>query len=205
MYRLHHYSSTIEAQQVVNWLTRHGVLSGIVDGHSSALSTSVGFNRRYGQGHITVAIAYERQREEAEVLLELLADEPAEYESGWENQSVPDLARLDPALLPPCPGCGVTLRADASADRCPACGVAVDLLDLVISKHGPEAIEPLIEVDGRVGQVLSDETLVRAAADCPGCGSPLDGLPVVGRCPGCTAVYNKRTLYEGALEGRIWR
>lgn len=202
MYRLHNYTSTIEAQQVVNWLLSHGVLAAIVDSHSSTLGPIAGFISRYGQGQVTVAIAYERQRDEAEILLELLADEPAEYESGWEHQSVPDLSLLDPAMLPPCPGCGVTLGA---VERCAACGVAVDVLSLIIERHGPEAIEPLIELDQGAGSGVSDETLERAAADCPGCGSPLDGLPVTGTCPNCTVAYNKRTLYEAILEGRIGR
>ncbi|MBZ0171343.1 MAG: hypothetical protein K8E66_03095 [Phycisphaerales bacterium] len=197
MYRLRHYDNPIQAQQAAIWLMRHGVLAAVVGDHVSTLGPYVGLTTRHGMGSYTVAIALERQRHEAAELLVLLDAEPAEYESGWEGQSVPDLSGLDPALLPRCPACAERLPADASLEHCPLCRSEVDVLGLIAGEHGPEAIEPLLaENQSGVDDWITDELLDLVAADCPGCGYPLDGLPHAGACPECGSAYDKRAILE---------
>jgi predicted RNA-binding Zn-ribbon protein involved in translation (DUF1610 family) len=200
MYRLRYYDNPIEAEQAARWLLRHGVLAAVVGDHVSSLGPYGGFTRRHGMGSFTLAIALERQREEARLLLDILADEPAEYEAGWEDRCVPDLSRLDPLLLPPCPSCGRTLPADAAIEACPACGAPVDVAGLIADLHGPEVIQSLLDPDD-AEDWITDEMLDLAAADCPSCGYPLDGLAHRGRCPECGAGYDKRSMLENLLHG----
>lgn len=200
MYRLRYYDNPIEAQVAARWLCRHGVLAAVVGGHVSNLGPYGGFTHRHGMGSFTLAIALERQRVQAGHLLELLNDEPAEFNQGWEDACVPDLARLDPALLPPCPSCGEILPPDATIEACPACGAPASVADLIADLHGPEVIEPLLPPDDDT-QEFTDELLSLAAADCPACGYHLDGLDNPGNCPECGKPYDKREILDWLIRG----
>jgi hypothetical protein len=204
VYRLRHYDNPIEAQDAAMYLLRHGVLASVVGDHTAALGPYAGFTSRHGVGQHTVAIALERQRELATELLVLLEAEPASFEHGWEELSVPDLGGIDPSLLPPCPGCGTPLPADATVENCPACGFDVDVLAIIATLHGPETIEALLDSHALVPahEVFDDEMLSAMAADCGGCGYPLDGLPRVGACPECGRAYDKARIVDAVLRQR---
>lgn len=204
MYRIRQYDSPIEANDAAMWLLRHGVLASVVGEHAASLGPYAGFTARHGVGAHTVAIALERQRELAAELLNELAAEPAQFEAGWEELSVPDLRRLDPEHLPLCPACGKTLPADASVTHCPACGLDVDVLGLIAAQHGPEVIEPLLSAgpERPAAELFSDDALTAMAADCAGCAYPLDGLPREGVCPECGRAYDKARIVEAVMRGR---
>lgn len=204
MYRIRNYDNPIEAQDAVMWLLRHGVLASVVGDHTATLGPYAGFTAKHGAGLHTVAIALERQRELATELLAALETEPASFEHGWEELSVPDLSGLDPALLPPCPGCGAILPADAAADNCPSCGFDVDVLGLIATAHGPEIIEPLLDTRALLpaDEAFDDEALAAMAADCGGCAYPLDGLSRSGVCPECGRRYDKARIVDAVLRQR---
>ena len=204
MYRIRHYDNPIQAQDAAMWLLRHGVLASVVGDHTASLGPYAGFTSRHGVGQHTVAIALERQRDLATELLVALDAEPASFEHGWEELSVPDLTALPPDLLPPCPGCATTLPPDAKAENCPACGFDVDVLGLIAAAHGPEAIEPILDTRALLpaDEAFDDETLAAMAADCGACAYPLDGMPRTGVCPECGREYDKARIVDAVLGQR---
>lgn len=196
MYRVRQFESPVEANSAAAWLLRHGVLAAVVGEHAASLGPYAGLTSQHGTGSHTVAIALERQRTLAVELLAVFDAEPAEFENGWEDLSTPDLGLLDPALIPPCPACGGGLRT--AAHQCPQCGAEVDTVALIVRAHGPEVIEPVLATrnDSLAAELLGDDILMAMAADCAGCGYPLDGLARSGQCPECGARYDKARIVD---------
>lgn len=107
----------------------------------------------------------------AQSILETFHTTSSELAEPLDEQFVPDLTHLDPSLLPDCPGCNNPLPPDASLTFCPRCNTPVDIIDLIITRHGPEAFASPPDPVSRFC--------------CARCGYPRRGLPDPEICPEC--------------------
>lgn len=103
--------------------------------------------------------------------LEAFLAAPTHLTESLESQAAPDLSTLNPALAPRCPACAEILPLDATITSCPACQEPIDIVDLIVSEHGPEAF------------ALPADPIARHA--CTRCGYPRRGLPDPEVCPEC--------------------
>jgi hypothetical protein len=97
----------------------------------------------------------------------------------------PDLSLLDESLAPPCPGCGRTLPLE-DISRCPRCGAGVDVAELIVGRHGPEALAPCYPPP-----LTPDEEAPDLQSHCPSCAYSLVDLPRTGVCPECGLPFDK--------------
>lgn len=147
-----------------------------------------------------------RQRDRARDLLAQYQMERPRPEAGWELHTHPELARFDPQSLASfdvrCPRCDAPLPVHgpdgAETRACPACAAPVDLPELIVLRHGPEALAACYPDDI---DVLDDDALREIPILCPECGYSLAGLGGVGVCPECAAAYDKRVLLRGLRDG----
>lgn len=107
----------------------------------------------------------------AKSTLEAFLAAPTNMTESLESQAAPDLSTLNPALAPPCPSCNRILALDASLSACPHCHQPVDIIDLIVAAHGPEAFAGV------------PDPVTRHA--CARCGYPRRGLPHPEVCPEC--------------------
>lgn len=113
----------------------------------------------------------------------LPATEPIEMD---EDAWVPDLSTLDPdAFGVDCPHCTMPLPMDAAAENCPSCGGAVDVVEIILQKHGPEALMHA-EAESEPREVA---TAIGWDEACVSCKASLRGQAFSGRCPGCGSLY----------------
>ncbi|MCC5787947.1 MAG: hypothetical protein JJU33_14735 [Phycisphaerales bacterium] len=139
MLELCRYQTRFEADSAAELLRREGVNATAVESVDTlAVLMGVSVDTR---GRFAVYIADKRDKELAELLLEDFYADPPEFEDGWEEQAEPDLSMLDPSLAPQCPACGVTLPLDAGARVCRGCRTPVDVIELLVERHGPEVLE----------------------------------------------------------------
>lgn len=96
-----------------------------------------------------------------------------------DDLSIPDLSTLDPSLLPSCPACAALLPPDASLSTCPSCAAPVDVVELIIAAHGPEAF------------AKAPDPVTRFC--CGRCGYPRRGLPDPEICPECGTPFDPRS------------
>lgn len=139
MIELCRFRTMYEAEAAAELLRREGVNAAAVDGVDT-MATILGMPYD-ARGRFGVFIADKEDRELAELLLEDFYADPPEFEDGWEAQAEPDLSRLDPSLAPECPSCGVVLALDAGAKACAGCHRPVDVIELLVERHGPEVLE----------------------------------------------------------------
>lgn len=190
------YESAVRADQAAAFLRRHGILAGAV--HHN-IDFSGGMVAKFsGSGHGVSVIAKEQEAVARELLNEFEALPEDADDDLWEADSVPDLTRLDPAMLPACPSCGETLPADATLERCPACGAEVDVAGLVAAKHGPEALAACYDEPEPVEELDAD-LIARTAIDCPNCSYALEGVGMRGRCPECGEGFDKEDIVRRML------
>ncbi len=114
----------------------------------------------------------------AKSALEAFLAAPTSLTESLESQAAPDLSTLNPALAPQCPACDRILPLDASVSACPHCNEPVDIVDLIIAAHGPEAFAP------------APDPVTRHA--CARCGYPRRGLPDPEVCPECGTRFPAR-------------
>jgi Double zinc ribbon len=170
------------------YLWRGGVPAGVIPvrGGGSLAPTSDRASKNLGL--FDVMISSKDQADRAAGLLHEMDASPAEFETGWEqSQTRPDLSRLDPALAPPCPKCGRVLPMDSELSQCRACRAPVDVADLILQAHGPEALADAFDH----APMIPEEFMRDSPVPCPKCGYPLGGLPLEGVCPECGGGYRK--------------
>lgn len=187
------YPTQLGAQEAVHALREAGMQATVV-GESDALG-GMGIGSGYAIGRFVVLLDDESRRAEAARVLDELESVPALADPGWEDAAAPDLSRLEPELVIPCPGCGHDLRGQergrAGEALCPECGATVSVLEAVLARHGPEALERCYpEPPEPVGDAVVDAALVH----CRRCRYPLAGLPRESHCPECGLPYSKRRI-----------
>ena len=188
-------TSLIEAETHAMELRTHGILARVL-GHLDPLSGVSPFRGEAAQ--YCVVIADQGDESDAMAILETVTA-ANDHDSAWEDQAQPDLSLLDPALAPACPGCGQLLVLALASDRCPRCAHAIDLVELVVAAHGPDALAGCYACSDP-GNDLPEILLDQAPVQCPGCGHGLRGLKAAGACPACGAAYDKAALIRAFLD-----
>ncbi len=190
MHRLCTFDSPVQAWHAAIALWRRGIVARIHHRMPDVFDMARGF-----AGPRFEVLIYSRdEAEEATLAIQEAEQEVAE--GGWDDPGQPDLSRLDPSMQPNCPGCDRLLPLRVNLGKCPSCGLAVDVVEELVARHGPEA---LAECYGGPGVLVDDETLQMAAVPCPVCEYALTGLAARGRCPECGQSYDKAGIIQGWL------
>lgn len=193
------YESFLIAQFAAEYLRAHGVAAMALE--SSLVNEVLSFSRKPHNARIFIAKGVDPV--EASRLLDEFDANPPQMEEGWEDQETePDLSRLDLSKLPGkvkpmCPRCGYALAGLGDEGECPECGAAFDLVSLIVHAFGPEVLEDCYGPGERPD--LAHAELVPVS--CARCGVSLVGQPQAGACPHCGEGYDKRELLE-RLRGR---
>lgn len=196
MHKVASYQSSAFAQLAAAHLREHGVMAGVIDASMSVVAGVMASTLNRGMHELVIATR--RDKELARELLAQFESSPPTIDPDWEENIAPDLSLLDKGMIPDCPGCRWPVSIARPMGPCQRCGAAYDVLEMVFQKHGPEALAGCYETDEPMAN-LSDEQVAEIAIDCPGCGCPLDGLGVRGRCPECSAAFDRRELFSGLL------
>jgi hypothetical protein len=195
---LHRFTTHLAAQGAVKALRAAGFKATVV-GDLTVLGSGSTVNRA---PLYDVVIDDTADHEAAGRVIEDFDANPMTADPGWEDTAAaPDLSRLDPTLEIPCPICSFDLRALAPPSggdvTCPGCGGSVDLIRLILARHGPEALASCFpEPEDAIAAALtgSDAAVDAAPLCCSRCGYSLSGLPQVSHCPECGLAYSKRRM-----------
>lgn len=180
------YPDPIIAEAAAAMLWESGIDARII---SRTNATLVG-DSAYGEYELLVA--RETDADRARELLDAFRPNltgPTTSELAAATQ--PDLSLLPAAFNPRCPSCQASIAPSARPERCPSCAAAIDIEQLILDQHGPEAMAFCYQADS--GD-LSDDLLATAKLDCPGCGYSLTALPARSQCPECGRPYDKQDL-----------
>lgn len=189
MHRVDQFRSLLQAVQAADHLAANGIMARVVGDREAFGGIGI-----VGRGMFDLMVL---DRSQVAPARERLRDwHPVEESDVDWDDALPDLARLDPALAPGCPACGVTLPMRAELEACPACAEPVDVPELIASVHGPEALAPCYEGEP---EPLDDRLLLSARLHCPRCHYSLEGLPLGGHCPECGHAYDKREIVRSML------
>jgi hypothetical protein len=186
---LRRYSNPVLAEAAAEFLRQSSIAA-----RTTARLGGDGITGATGGGVFELAILDAAQADRASQLLAELDLSPAAPEPGWEGEALPDLSRLDPRHRPKCPGCARLLPADDALLACPSCAAPVDIADLIVQQHGPEALAGCYPDEAAS---LPADLIDSARLSCPACQYPLDGLAAIGPCPECGRPYSKAELLRG--------
>lgn len=182
MATLRAYSTIVQAQQAVSFLLRRGVPAVRISDSLSILN-----NNRWRH----FVVVDEADMERAESLVAQLEKASKFSGADWEAQAVPDISVLSPERAPACPHCGQILPLGEPECSCPGCAAVVDVVALLIARHGPEVLAECYPVVVDVEGDMTESTVV-----CPDCRYSLTGLATHGVCPECGLVYDKYELLQ---------
>ncbi len=135
MHPVRRFSSALDAQLAAAELKANGIEATVAGSPLQMLGPYTG--SATGTPHV-VSIGNKADVERARQMIDAM--QHREPDLGWESQAEPDLACLDPNLRIACPQCRYDLLGLGDEGTCPECGEAFDLLSLVVSQHGPEAL-----------------------------------------------------------------
>lgn len=189
MHLLRKYHSEVIAQLHAAHLRANGIMSGVLASHLSNIDPNL---RHLSPARVALYITSQRHEERANELLDDYVN--PNLPDDWESDAIPDLTRLDPALIPNCPNCDATLDPTLPFGPCPRCAADLDIPSLIISTHGPEALLPCYpHLDPT--DTLSDDEILSVDLDCARCARPLDDLPAItGSCPRCNLPFDRREI-----------
>ncbi|MEX2218178.1 MAG: hypothetical protein WD749_05405 [Phycisphaerales bacterium] len=182
------YPGIVLARQAQQWLVQHGIAARVM-GELDALG-GAGLASKGGGFGVTVDDALEPAARE---LLREWERMPPLAAADLEAQATPDLSRLDPRVLAPCPSCGERLPLDASVAHCPACAAPVSVTDVLLARHGPELLALCYE---DTSEPLDGEAIDALDLRCPRCEYALRGLGRSGACPECGEPYTKQGIIQ---------
>ena len=200
MHLVRRYQKVFEAESMAAALREQGINCAVV-GHHTQATIGVEGGRLPWFGYDLVVL-HKEDVGNANRMIDELQAEMVEPDEGWEDASRPDLTALvGTGVDVACASCGVQLPLDAALELCPACAEPVDVVELLVEKHGPEildacyGIEPVQHTPGVNGKGRPepnyDPALVRLP--CASCGTML-GEGISGRCPSCGTLYDKRDM-----------
>ncbi len=167
---------------VVAWIERRDERAGLIPGLARVQLPLPTF--------FLHADPVDRPRAEA-VLLEFDQLHSGGLASDADDQH-PNLLLLDPGLAPPCPACAATLPMRADATACPACALPVDVVELIVLTHGPEALADAYDPV----PILDDASAPFVPTRCRRCDYVLLGLITVGVCPECGEHFDKEDAVQ---------
>lgn len=180
MIRLRRFASRIQAEHAAMFLRRNHI-NAIVVGDFVQSVWGVLTPKML---QVELMLLDPDRREEAERLLDEFDQNPIELEPGWEEESQPELTGLDLSRFDlSCPGCGEDLSDLDAVGLCPNCSGEYDLLELIVARHGPEALEALYAQAPTLQWVRRHR--------CKECGHDITALPTRGRCPSCGKLFDK--------------
>ena len=159
------FRSPMHAVALCDYLVQNGVPAKVVGGNTDAWVPWV-----RSSGPYEVVLGSKSDAKLAAFLLEQFNSEPAEYESGLDDQALPNLSELDAEMAPPCPSCEGKLPLDAATTACPACGEPVDVAQLIVEAHGPEALAACYESTPSAEELMAMQAVARP---CQACGGPI--------------------------------
>lgn len=146
MHELARYHSLVHAEHAASYLREQEVPAMVV-GHMDTLGGISPDLRPRGQ--YVLMIGDSDDAELAKTLLEELAYEleqsqAAHERAGDEPDPEPepiDLSHLNETYAPSCPRCGFDLPLDPTVTACNACAAEVDIVELLVHRHGPEVLD----------------------------------------------------------------
>lgn len=142
MHPVRRFSTAIDAQLAAVELKAHGIEASVAGAPLQMLGPYTG--SATGSPHV-VSIGNKADVERARRIIDQMQHRTPE--PGWESQAQPDLTRLDPDLRIVCPECKYDLLGIGDEGHCPECGHEFDLLSLVLTQHGPEALADCYDDD----------------------------------------------------------
>lgn len=185
MHRLCTFDSPVHAWHAAVALWRRWIVARIYH----RLPDVFDMTRGFAGPRFEILICNALDAPEAELAIQEAAEEAAD--GAREEPGQPDLSRLDPGMQPNCPGCDRLLPLRANLGKCPSCSMAVDVVEQLVSRHGPEA---LIDCYGSPEMLIDEQVLAMAPIPCPACEYLLTGLAARGRCPECGQGYDKEAI-----------